>query len=289
MLPFLLLPLFVAADPPADTAKADEAIHKYLVAETKRLSERFMDGAKTKAEWEGSRPRLKQEFLDMLGLWPLPAKTDLKATVTGTLERNGVVIEKIHFQSKPGLYVTGNLYRPKATGKYPAILYVCGHTNKGRDGNKTAFQDHGIWFAANGYVCLVVDTLQLGEIAGTHHGTYREGRWWWHDRGYTPAGVECWNGIRAIDYLVSRPDVDPDKIGVTGISGGGATTCWVAAADDRVKVAVPVSGISDLESYVSNKVINGHCDCMFFYNTYQWEWTTVLALHAPEAVIVCEQ
>jgi dienelactone hydrolase len=285
-----VIPLFLLsalpAQPPADTAKADAAIHAYLVAETKRLSERFMDGAKSKAEWEGKRPRLKREFLDMMGLWPLPEKTDLKATVTGMLERPGVVIEKLHYQSKPGLYVTGNLYRPKDDSKkYPAILYVCGHTSKGRDGNKTAFQDHGLWFAKYGYVCLVVDTLQLGEIAGIHHGTYNLDRWWWHDRGYTPAGVECWNGVRGIDYLVSRPDVDSDRIGVTGISGGGATTCWVAAADDRVKVAVPVSGISDLESYVSNKVINGHCDCMFFYNTYRWEWTTVLALHAPKPLL----
>ena len=129
-----------AADPkPADTARADEMIHRYLVAETKKLSGTFMDGAKSKAEWEAKRPRLKQEFLDMLGLWPLPEKTDLKATVTGTLDRGDVVIENLHYQSRPGLYVTGNLYRPKANyKKYPAILYVCGHSNKGRDGNKTA-------------------------------------------------------------------------------------------------------------------------------------------------------
>jgi hypothetical protein len=79
--------------------------------------------------------------------------------------------------------------------------------------------------------------------------------------------------------------VDPEKIGVTGISGGGATTVWVAAADDRVKVAVPVSGMSDLESYVTNKVVNGHCDCMFAYNPYQWEWTTILALFAPKPLL----
>jgi len=282
------------ADPtPEDRAKADEAIHKYLAAEVKRLSERFMDGAKTKAEWEAKRPKLKDQFLDMLGLWPLPEKTPLKPTVTGTLVRGDVTIDKLHFQSKPGLYVTGNLYRPThhPTNKeghlrqLPAILYVCGHTNKGRDGNKTAFQDHGMWFASNGYICLVIDTLQLGEVAGKHHGTYNLGRFWWQDRGYTPAGVECWNGIRAIDYLVSRKDVDPDNIGVTGISGGGASTVWIAAADDRVKVAVPVSGMSDLESYVTNKVIDGHCDCMFFINTYQWEWTTALMLHAPRPLL----
>src|SRR5690242_9520397 len=142
-----------------------------------------------------------------------------------------------------------------------------------------------MWFASNGYICLVIDTLQLGEIPGIHHGTYREGRWWWQALGYTPAGVECWNGVRGIDYLVSRPDVDPERIGVTGISGGGAATFWIAAADERVKVAVPVSGMSDLESYVTDKVINGHCDCMFLVNTYQWDWTTIAALVAPRPLL----
>jgi hypothetical protein len=148
----------------------------------------------------------------------------------------------------------------------------------------------------------MIDTLQLGEIPGVHHGTYGrpylhlkqygikdkdvlETRWWWQAAGYTPAGVECWNGIRAIDYLVSRPDVDAERIAVTGISGGGAATFWITAADDRVKCAVPVSGMSDLESYVKNKVINGHCDCMFFINTYQWEWTTIAALVAPRPLL----
>jgi len=288
MTPTLLLALLIpAADPtPEQRAKADTAIHKYLAAQTERLSKTPFDGATTKAEWEKKRPELKQQFLDMMGLWPLPDKTPLKAIVTGELERSNVVIENVHFQSKPGLYVTGNLYRPKVNDKkLPAILYVCGHSGRGRDGNKVAFQDHGLWFASNGYVCLVVDTLQLGEVAGKHHGTYNLDRFWWQTRGYTPAGVECWNGIRAIDYLISRPDVDADKIGVTGISGGGATTVWMAAADDRVKVAVPVSGMSDLESYVSNKVINGHCDCMFYVNTYQWEWTTALALFAPKPLL----
>jgi dienelactone hydrolase len=283
------------AQEPAKAKSADEMIHAYLVAEEKKLRARFMDGAKTKEEWEKARPRLKREFLEMLGLDPLPEKTPLKATVTGSIERSGVTIEKVHYQSKAGLYVTGNLYLPKIAGekkKHPAILYVCGHSGRGRDGNKTAFQDHGLWFATNGYVCLVVDTLQLGEIAGIHHGTYGirgtnpvETRFWWHSRGYTPAGVECWNGIRGIDYLLSRPEVDAEKIGVTGISGGGATTSWLMATDERVKVAVPVSGFSDLECYVTDEVINGHCDCMFAHNTYRWEWTTILALFAPKPML----
>jgi cephalosporin-C deacetylase-like acetyl esterase len=285
--------------PPA----GDAMIEKYLAQETAKLSQRFLDGAKTRAEWEGKRPRLYQEYLDMLGLFPLPEKTPLQATVTGTLERDDFVVEKLHYQSRPGLYVTGNLYRPKKIeGKLPAILYVCGHSNRGRAGNKAAFQDHGMWFAKNGFVCLAIDTLQLGEIPGVHHGTYGrpwlhlkaygipdrdkvETRWWWQALGYTPAGVECWNGVRGIDYLVSRPDVDAQRIGVTGISGGGAATFWIAAADERVKCAVPVSGMSDLESYVTNKVANGHCDCMFLINTYQWEWTTIAALVAPRPLL----
>jgi dienelactone hydrolase len=286
-----------------------EAMHKYLAAQTDRLSQKYLDGAKTLDEWKEKLPRLEREYLDMLGLWPLPERTPLKATVTGQLEAHGVIVEKLHYQSKPGLYVTANLYRPKAHGtppvglqKLPAILYVCGHSNKGRDGNKTAFQDHGFWFASNGYVCLMVDTLQLGEIPGVHHGTYGrpwnhlkaygikdkdapENRWWWHSAGYTPAGVECWNGVRGIDYLLTRPEVDPERIGVTGISGGGAATLWIAAADRRVKVAVPVSGMSDLESYVNNKVVDGHCDCMFLYNNYRWEWTTIAALVAPRPML----
>ncbi|OAI39862.1 hypothetical protein AYO40_05375 [Planctomycetaceae bacterium SCGC AG-212-D15] len=296
---FLLLSTFLAdrahaADPKKpEPLPGDAMIEKYLAAEVARISKKELDGATTRAEWEARRPRLKQEYFEMLGLWPLPEKTPLHATVTGTIEDDDIVVEKIHFQSKPGLYVTGNLFRPKKVeGKLPTILYVCGHAGAGRHGGKVKFQDQGIWFAHNGYICLIVDTLQLGEIPGIHHGTYGlrgtnpvETRFWWQARGYTPAGVECWNGIRAIDYLVSRPDVDAERIAVTGISGGGAATLWISAADERVKCAVPVSGMSDLESYVTNKIINGHCDCMLMINTYQWEWTTIAALVAPRPML----
>jgi dienelactone hydrolase len=306
--PLVLLGTFAAPQPPQKQPDkplpGDEMIYRYLCTQTDQLSARFLEGAKTGQDWLNMRPRLHREYLDMLGLWPLPEKTPLKATVTGTFEHEGVVVENLHFQSKPGLYVTANLYRPKAppAKKLPAVLYVCGHADKGRDGNKSAHQDHGMWFASNGYVCLVLDSLQLGEIVGVHHGTYGdpyrhlrargdkskvagETRGWWYSAGYTPAGVECWNGVRAIDYLTSRDDVDAERIGVTGISGGGAATFWIAAADDRVKVAVPVSGMSDLISYVKDKVVNGHCDCMFLYNTYQWDWTTIAALIAPRPLL----
>ncbi|MFO0891754.1 MAG: prolyl oligopeptidase family serine peptidase [Isosphaeraceae bacterium] len=266
--------------------RGDGMIEAYLARRTAEISSRPIGGAASREHWEAMRPRLKRELYDMLGLWPIPERTPLEAAITGTVERDGIAIEKLHFQSRPGLYVTGNLYRPREVkGKLPAVLYVCGHSGRGRDGNKTAFQDHGMWFARNGYVALLIDTLQLGEVAGVHHGTYNLGRWWWHSAGYTPAGVECWNGIRGIDYLVTRPEVDPARIGVTGISGGGATTFCIAAADERVACAVPTSGMSDLESYVGHRIINGHCDCMFLYNKYQWEWSTIAGLIAPRPML----
>lgn len=266
----------------------DRMIQEHLDRVARTLQKPFADDVTSLARWQSQLPRYREEYLYMLGLWPLPAKSPLQATITGAFEGDGYVVDLLHYQSTPGLYVTANLYRPaaaKAGERLPAVLYVCGHSPRGRDGNKAAFQPHGIWFARHGYVCLVVDTLQLGEIAAIHHGTYRENRWWWHSRGYTPAGVECWNGVRGIDYLVSRPDVDPERIAVTGISGGGAATFWVAGADERVKVAVPVSGMADLESYVGNRVVNGHCDCMFLYNTFEWPWVRIAGLVAPRPML----
>ena len=266
----------------------DEMIQKYLAREATKLQARFADDVGSREAWDARRPAYVDEYYYMLGLSPRPEKTPLKPTITGTFAGDGYVVDNLHYQSRPGLYVTGNLYRPavvKPGEKLPAVFYVCGHSNRGRDGNKVAYQSHGIWFARHGYVCLVVDSLQFGEIAAIHHGTYRFERWWWHSRGYTPAGVEAWNGMRGIDYLVGRPDVDPARIAVTGISGGGAATFWIAAADERVKVAMPVSGMADLESYLGNLVINGHCDCMFLYNTFQWPWVRIAGLVAPRPLL----
>jgi len=225
----------------------------------------------------------------MLGLKPLPDRTPLHATVTGRMERDDYSVEKLHFQSRPGLYVTANLYLPHpAKKRSPAILYLCGHYSQmKRDGNKTAAdcQTHAIWFATHGYVALVLDTLELGEIAAMHRGTLRHNRWWWQSAGYTPAGVECWNAQRAIDYLVSRPEVDPERIGATGISGGGVVTFWVTAADDRVKAAAPVSGMGDLTFYTGEGGIGRHCDCFFPHNRARWNWANIAALICPRPLL----
>jgi dienelactone hydrolase len=272
--------------------QAQEPLADYFRAEVDELASKPLGGIRSAERWTAQRPELQRRLREMMGLDPWPERTPLRATVTETLDKPEFVVEKLHYQSSPGLYVTANLFRPKniAGKKLPAILYVCGHGRVEKDGiiygNKAHYNHHAAWFAANGYVCLVVDTLQLGELPGLHHGTYREGMWWWMSRGYTPAGIEAWNGIRGIDYLVSRPEVDPKKIGVTGRSGGGATSWWLGALDDRVAALVPVAGITDLQNHVVDGAVQGHCDCMYFVNTYRWDYTLLAALCAPKPMLV---
>jgi cephalosporin-C deacetylase-like acetyl esterase len=236
------------------------------------------------AQWKGTLAERRGKWLEMLGLSPLPERTPLQATVTGVLERGDYVVEKIHFQSLPGAHVAANLYRPaKITGKLPAVLYLCGHT-KGKV--NAPYQANPRWFGQHGYVALVLDPVQLGECQGMHHGTYREGRWDWPSRGYTPAGTEVWNAMRALDYLQSRDDVDDEKIGVTGLSGGGAMSWFLGAADERVKVVVPVCQSGSIERMAVDRATDGHCDCAFWINYYRWCWSDIGALIAPRAFLI---
>jgi len=281
----------LAAPPEIDTSRGDAMIANYFKSETAKLSDDCLADVNTLDDWRAQRDQSRQQLLEMLGLDPLPERTDLKPTITGKTDHDEFTVERLHFQSRPGLYVTGNLYVPKEVKEpLPAILYVCGHGGVSKDGvsfgSKVHYQHHGAWFARNGYVCLTIDTLQLGEIEGIHHGTYRYDMWRWFNRGYTPAGVEAWNCVRALDYLQSRPEVDGDRLGVTGRSGGGAYSWWIAAIDERIKCAVPVAGITDLDNYVVDGCVEGHCDCMFMVNTYRWDYDKVAAMVAPRALLI---
>ncbi len=277
--------------PLAQDTNGDHSIRRYLAARAAELEREFLPGINSAADFEKHRPSLRADLFDMLGLKPMPERTPLHATITGTIEQPGYVIEKLHFQSLPGLYVTANLYLPRPTRaneRYPTILYQVGHANQHRrDGNKAAneCQQHGSWFATHGYVALVMDTLELSEIAGLHRGLLSGGRWWWHSTGYSPAGVETWNAMRALDYLATRPEVDVTRIGATGISGGGIGTFWLAAVDDRVKASAPVSGLGDVTFYAGEDGISRHCDCFFFYNRARWNYTTVAALTCPRPML----
>lgn len=269
----------------------DQRLADYFRAETGVIASHCLADVRSLEDWQARRGEYRRQLQEMLGLWPMPERTELKPVITGKLEQEEFTVEKLHFQALPKLYVTANLYLPKKQeGPAPAILYVCGHsrvmTNGISCGSKAGYQRHGAWFARNGYVCLMIDMLEYAEIQGQHHGTSREGRWWWNSRGYTPAGVEAWFGIRALDYLCSRPEVDKERIGMTGRSGGGSYTWTVAALDERIKVAAPVAGITDLQNQVVDGSIEGHCDCMFFLNTYRWDFPQVAALIAPRPLLI---
>jgi dienelactone hydrolase len=266
------------------------APYDFVNSETRRIEQELPKAIADFATPEG-RARRHAEALEMFGLSPMPERTDLKPVTTGRLETEWFVVEKLHFQSSPGLYVTANLYLPKKVeGPLPAVLYLCGHavikTNDISFGNKAGYQHHGAWFARNGYACLLIDTIQLGEIPGLHHGTHREGMWWWNSRGYSPAAVEAWNSIRALDYLETRPEIDKTRFGVTGRSGGGAYSWSLIALDPRVKVAAPVAGITDLHNHVIDGAVEGHCDCMYFVNTYAWDYPMLAGLAAPRPLLI---
>lgn len=281
-----------AAEPASQTpSRGERMLTAYFAQETARLQHSCLADIRSLEDWKAKRPEYLRQLHEMLGLDPLPPREELQAQVTGTTEHPEFLVERVHFQSLPGLYVTGDLYRPREQeGPLPAILYVCGHgavKKKGVSyGNKVHYQHHGAWFARNGYVCLTIDSLQLGEIEGLHHGTHHLKDWWWLDRGYTPAGVEAWNCIRALDYLETRPEVDAKKLGVTGRSGGGAYSWWIAALDERIQAAVPVAGITDLQNHVVDGCVEGHCDCMFFMNTYRWDYPLLAALVAPRPLLI---
>ena len=272
---------------------ANRTLHAYWKVRTAQVqAEGSLAPVVSASQWNANKDETRQQLFEMLGLSPLPAKTPLQPVVTGVLKEDGYQVEKPHFQSLPGLYVTANLYLPEGIQKpLPTVLYVCGHAVMQRDGkslgNKTGYHHHGVWFARHGYACLILDTLQLGEIEGKHHGTHNLGRWWWVAAGYTPAGVEAWNGIRALDYLQTRPEVDASRIGVTGRSGGGAYSWWIAALDERIAAAAPTAGITSLHNHIVDGCIEGHCDCMFMVNSYRWDFDRVAALVAPRPLLIC--
>ena len=178
------------AQEPAKPKSPDEMIHAYLAAEAKRIDRAVHGRGEDESGVGGKRPRLKERVPRHAR--PLAAAGEDAAQ--GDRHRHARARRRRRSRSCTSRASRGCTSPATSTGRRrarrtrscPAILYVCGHSGRGRDGNKTAFQDHGMWFATNGYVCLVVDTLQLGEIAGIHHGTYNLEPLVVARRGYTP-------------------------------------------------------------------------------------------------------
>ena len=213
------------------------------LAERRRQIERL-----GQAGFEERRRRIREAILR--GIGGLPERTPLNARVTGVIEREDHRIEKIVFESQPGFYVTANLYLPKrGSPPYPAVLYPLGH----EPGAKAypVWQRMLVTLARNGYVALAWDTLGQGERVQLFDEDFGASKLVQSTLEHTMQGIQCllvgdslarytiWDGIRALDYLLSRPEVDSRRVAVTGNSGGGTHTAYLAALDDRLHVAAP--------------------------------------------------
>jgi cephalosporin-C deacetylase-like acetyl esterase len=194
------------------------------------------------------RELMRKAILESIG--GLPERTPLNARVTGVLDRGDYRIEKIVFESQPGFFVTANLYLPK-TGSppYPAILYPLGHEMGGKS--------HSTWqqmlgsLARRGYVAFAWDPLGQEERMQFYDPDWNDSKFFASTVEHTELGAQCmligdalarytiWDGIRALDYLLSRPEVDASRVAVTGNSGGGTHTTYLSALDDRIRVAAP--------------------------------------------------
>ena len=263
-------------------------IRSYLIQKAAIISDSSLSGIHSLKEWQDIRNTRYNELVDMLSLADMPLKGDrspLNVKITGTIQEKGYHIEKLYYESVPGLYVRANLYIPDGIKEpVPAILYVCGHSPT----QKVHYQAHPGKFARLGFVCLIIETIQFGEVQGHHWGPYSEGWFNWYSRGYNPAGVELWNAIRGLDLLTARSEVDPEKLGVTGISGGGSQSWYIAAIDPRIKAVAPVCGASTLKAQITSRTIDGHCDCMMPINTYSQDFMDIGALIAPRPLLICE-
>ena len=272
------------------TPTVDQAnnIRYYLNKVASDITDNSLNEINNLQDWEAVRDQRYEEFLDMMGLQGKPItgkRLPPKVTKTGLIKKEGYRIEKLYYESSPGLYVPANLYIPEGISKpMPAILYVCGHAHT----QKHHYQAHAKNFAQNGFVCLIIETIQRGEVKGAHPATGSRGWFQWYSRGYNPGGVEIWNAIRGLDLLSQLPEVDKDRLGVTGISGGGSQSWYLPAADPRIKAAAAVAGAGSLAGQISQRTIDEHCDCMMPINTYFIDFTDIGALIAPRPFMIAQ-
>jgi hypothetical protein len=234
-------------------------------------------------EWEAYRAKLKNEILKKAGVIT-DHKLPLNIMETGSIQMKGYKIKNIAFQTRPGVFATANLYIPDGNGPFPGVINMLGHWQKGKI-DKTGPQAVGHSLAVNGYVCLTIDPWGAGERATTHgvfeyHGSNLGASMM--NIGESLLGIQISDNMRGVDLLCSLPNVDPEKIGATGASGGGNQTMWFAAMDERVKAAVPVVSVGSFESYI----MRSNCICELLIDGFTFtEEAGVLAL--ANAIMPC--
>jgi hypothetical protein len=229
---------------------------------------------RTTADLELRKAFLRARTLELIGGLPDYAGP-LNATLTGTSDMGSYVFERVLFESLPGIWVTGNVYRPAAAGRYPAVLIPSGHWLDSKGSSYRVAAN----LAQKGFVVLAYDPLGQGE---RQQGAGLQTDPSYYDLlmqhlfmgaqsvllGQNFARYRIWDGKRALDYLTSRADVDASRIGMTGCSGGGTLTSYIAALDERVKVAAPACstytfrtlygvGVGDSEQSLHNYLSSG--------------------------------
>jgi len=251
---------------------------RQLEAATARLN------AATVQDWEAQRPELCRQFMRSVGLDPLPARCDLGIQTRGEFRGPGYHATCLAWQLLPDCWASGHFYLPDPlpAERLPGVLYVCGHHAIGVYG----YQHHAVAWARRGYACLVVDTLEQHDNRGDHHGLWANRQWHWISLGYCAAGGELWNSMRALDVLTARTEVDPARLGVTGISGGGSASLFLTIADPRIKVLASVAGISTPAYAIRDRFLQGHCDCMYTYNPFGRDVSEFASLLAPRAALL---
>ena len=238
--------------------------------------------------------RLREKFIEVLG--GLPERTPLNPQVTGVVERNGYCVEKIIFESQPRHYVTALLFLPdrkRHKPPYPGVLVPCGHAQNAK--GYESYQKMGALLALNGMVALVFDPIDQGE-----RGQFMED--WpelWGTKAHTMVAVgsillgrntatfEVWDGMRGIDYLQSRTEVDPNRIGCTGNSGGGTQTSYLMALDDRIVAASPSCYITNFDRLLNTLGGQDAEQNIYAQLEFGMDHADYLMMRAPTPILIC--
>jgi pimeloyl-ACP methyl ester carboxylesterase len=237
--------------------------------------------------WPERRKQVEAGFRESIGLTRLPERTPLNARVLRTHDLGDHVIENVIFYSRPETPVPANIYRPKSTGgrRLPAVLSVLGHwLGEGKAAEQNQILARKL--AQLGFIVMTYDAIGHGErnhSGNTHHHAGHS----LLPLGETIAGWMVWDSIRAADYLQSRPDVDSQRIGIAGNSGGGLNTLFTSAVDARFRAAVVAGYVFEFQSWM--KYGGSHCTCVYLPGLYRsMEWFEIAGLTAPRPLLMLQ-
>ncbi|MEI8016603.1 MAG: acetylxylan esterase [Schlesneria sp.] len=202
-------------------------------------------------EWKRQRVILRENLLKAWGGFP-ETPCDLEPRILGGFQRDGYRVEKLIFRTRPGVWMTANAYVPDQSGKHSAILHVHGHWAGAKQ--DPVVQTRCIGCAKLGFFVLCVDAFGAGERGigkqlGEYHGEMTAATLL--PVGLPLSGMQVYENMRAVDYLRTRPEVDPDRIGITGASGGGNQSMYAGAFDERIRCVVPTCSVGTYQAYLS--------------------------------------